>query len=130
MVAKSMYVAEPQRLVQRAQHLLPGQRPPGRWRRTPGSADLYPTGEGLLAFATLDEAAAGVEEIAGDPSATPRGARAGRGALRLRQGAQTAAGAGMSTPTVALFGSCVTRDLFEAPDLRPALGSLPRAAAR
>ena len=31
--------------------------------RTPGFSDLYPTGEGLLAFSTLDEAAAGVEEI-------------------------------------------------------------------
>ncbi|MGB2710080.1 MAG: DUF6270 domain-containing protein [Conexibacter sp.] len=28
----------------------------------------------------------------------------------------------MSAPTVAIFGSCVTRDLFEDPGLRPALG--------
>ena len=31
-----------------------------------GFSDVLPTGEGLLAFATLDEAMAGIEEIEGD----------------------------------------------------------------
>jgi hypothetical protein len=41
-----------------------------------GLADLYPLGEGLLAFATLDEAVAGVEAIRSDPALHARAARA------------------------------------------------------
>jgi hypothetical protein len=36
----------------------------------------YPTGEGLLAFATLDEAAAAVEQVAREPARHARAARA------------------------------------------------------
>ena len=48
------------------------------WHRTPASTELYPLGEGLLTFSTLDEAVAGVEEIAGDYD---RHARAAAGSL-------------------------------------------------
>ena len=41
-----------------------------------GFSRHYPTGEGLLAFSTLEEAAAGVEEIARDPARHSRAARA------------------------------------------------------
>lgn len=41
-----------------------------------GLAELYPLGEGLLAFATLDEAVAGVEAIRCDPGRHARAARA------------------------------------------------------
>jgi hypothetical protein len=41
-----------------------------------GLADLYPLGEGLLAFATLDEAVAGVDAIRSDPVRHARAARA------------------------------------------------------
>ena len=40
-----------------------------------GLAELYPVGEGLLAFSTLDEAVAGVESIAGDYERHARAAR-------------------------------------------------------
>ncbi|HWI22224.1 MAG TPA: glycosyltransferase [Baekduia sp.] len=39
-----------------------------------GLADLYPLGEGLIAFSTLDEAVAGVQEIAADYSRHSRAA--------------------------------------------------------
>ena len=55
-------------------------------------ASSYPTGEGLLAFSTSTRRVAGVEEIARDYAAPSRGgARARRGALRLRTGARQAA---------------------------------------
>jgi hypothetical protein len=41
-----------------------------------GFSDFLPTGEGLLAFTTLDDAAAGVEAIQGDYATHARGARA------------------------------------------------------
>jgi hypothetical protein len=41
-----------------------------------GLADLYPTGEGLLTFSSLDGAVAGVEEISGRYAAHARSARA------------------------------------------------------
>jgi hypothetical protein len=41
-----------------------------------GLADLYPLGEGLLTFSTLDEALAGVEELAGSSERHARAARA------------------------------------------------------
>jgi hypothetical protein len=41
-----------------------------------GLDSLYPTGEGLVTFSTLDEAVAGAEEIAGDPGRHSRAARA------------------------------------------------------
>jgi hypothetical protein len=41
-----------------------------------GLGSLYPTGEGLIAFSTLDEAIAGAEEIAGDPHRHSAAARA------------------------------------------------------
>jgi hypothetical protein len=41
-----------------------------------GLGDLYPLGEGLLAFSTLDEAVAGVEAIRSDPARHARAARA------------------------------------------------------
>ncbi|MDX6689191.1 MAG: hypothetical protein QOG15_648 [Solirubrobacteraceae bacterium] len=41
-----------------------------------GLADLYPLGEGLIAFSTLDEAVAGVEAIRADPERHARAARA------------------------------------------------------
>ena len=41
-----------------------------------GLADLYPVGEGLLLFSTLDEAVAGVEAIRSDPARHGRAARA------------------------------------------------------
>jgi len=41
-----------------------------------GLADLYPTGEGLIAFRTLDEAVAGVHDIVGRYSHHARAARA------------------------------------------------------
>jgi hypothetical protein len=40
-----------------------------------GLSDLYPVGEGLLTFSTLDEATAGVESIAGDYARHARAAR-------------------------------------------------------
>jgi hypothetical protein len=40
-----------------------------------GLRDLYPTGEGLITFSTLDEAAAGVEAIAGGYRAQAAAAR-------------------------------------------------------
>jgi hypothetical protein len=41
-----------------------------------GLGELYPLGEGLLAFSTLDEAVAGVEAIRSDPARHARAARA------------------------------------------------------
>jgi hypothetical protein len=41
-----------------------------------GFSELYPTGEGLLSFTTLDEALAGVEQIASDHERHGRAARA------------------------------------------------------
>ena len=41
-----------------------------------GLAELYPLGEGLLAFSTLDEAVAGVEQIRSDPARHAHAARA------------------------------------------------------
>jgi hypothetical protein len=41
-----------------------------------GLADLYPLGEGLLAFETLEQAIAGVEAISADPAGQSRAARA------------------------------------------------------
>jgi hypothetical protein len=41
-----------------------------------GLGELYPLGAGLLAFSTLDEAAAGVEAIRSDPATHARAARA------------------------------------------------------
>ena len=41
-----------------------------------GLGDLYPLGEGLLAFSTFDEAVAGVEAIRADPARHARAARA------------------------------------------------------
>ena len=77
-----------QRLVQRSQRLLPGQRPA---RRRPGhrlQPTFLPTGEGLLAFAHRDEAASCRRRGRGGPGAPrPRRPRAGRGALRRAQGA-------------------------------------------
>ena len=90
MVAKGMYVDTAQRLVQRAQHLLPRQRPAGaRPGHRPGGP-LSARAEGSCTFSTLDEAAAGIEcdhwpitaaALAADAT------RAGRGPLRLRPGA-------------------------------------------
>jgi hypothetical protein len=40
-----------------------------------GLADLYPTGEGVVTFGTLEEAAAGVESIRRDYARTPRRGR-------------------------------------------------------
>ena len=54
---------QPQRLVQRAQHLLPGLGPAGARAGHRAGASCYPLGEGLLAFSTLEEAVAGVEAI-------------------------------------------------------------------
>jgi hypothetical protein len=43
--------------------------------RDTGIRDLYPTGEGLLTFTTLEEAAAGVEAIRTNPARHVRAAR-------------------------------------------------------
>jgi hypothetical protein len=43
--------------------------------RDPGVGDLYPVGEGLLTFSTIEEAAAGVEAIDGDYSRHSQAAR-------------------------------------------------------
>jgi len=52
-----------------------------------GLGDLYPTGQGLVTFAMLDEAVAGVEEITGDYGRHARArSGAGGGALRFGQG--------------------------------------------
>ena len=41
-----------------------------------GFSDLYPTGEGLLAFSTMEEAIAGVEAIRAQPARHAAAARA------------------------------------------------------
>ena len=53
---------EPQRLGQRSQHLLPRQRPAGRGAGHRASRSSTRSGEGLLAFDDLDEAAAALED--------------------------------------------------------------------
>jgi hypothetical protein len=74
LVPKQMYVDTHGGLLSdRSAYYLASGRPV--LARDTGLADLHPLGEGLLAFATLDEAAAGVEAIAGD---YPRHCRAAR----------------------------------------------------
>lgn len=65
MVPKQMYVDTNSGLLSdRSVYYLASGRPV--LARDTGIKDLYPTGEGLLTFTTLDEAAAGVEEINGN----------------------------------------------------------------
>lgn len=74
LVPKQMYVDTRGGLLSdRSAYYLASGRPV--LTRDTGLADLYPLGEGLLAFATLDEAAAGVEAVAGDYPRQCRGAR-------------------------------------------------------
>jgi hypothetical protein len=74
MVPKQMYVDTRGGLLSdRSCYYLASGRPV--LARDTGLADLYPLGEGLLAFTTLDEAAAGVEAIAAD---LPRHSRVAR----------------------------------------------------
>ena len=86
-----------------------------------GLAELYPAGTGLITFSALDEAVAGVESIVGDyarHAARRTGNR--RGVLRLRQGADAPGRGGARV--IAIFGSCVSRDLFEHPRCAAMLG--------
>lgn len=65
MVPKQMYVDTNSGLLSdRSVYYLASGRPV--LARDTGIKDLYPTGEGLLTFSTLDEAVAGVEEINGN----------------------------------------------------------------
>jgi hypothetical protein len=75
MVPKHMYVATNSGLLSdRSVYYLATGRPV--LARDTGLAGLYPTGEGLLTFTTLDEAAAGVEAIGRDYDRHCRAARA------------------------------------------------------
>ena len=74
MVPKHMYVATNSGLLSdRSAYYLASGRPV--LARDTGIRDLYPTGEGLLTFSTLDEAVAGVEEINRDYARHCRAAR-------------------------------------------------------
>jgi hypothetical protein len=74
MVAKGMYVTSASGWVsERSLCYLASGRPV--LAQDTGLADLYPVGEGLLTFTTLDEAVAGVEAIRGDYSRHARRAR-------------------------------------------------------
>jgi hypothetical protein len=65
MVPKQMYVDTNSGLLSdRSVYYLASGRPV--LARDTGIGHLYPTGEGLLTFTTVDEAAAGVEEINGN----------------------------------------------------------------
>jgi glycosyltransferase involved in cell wall biosynthesis len=65
MIPKEMYVATRSGLLSdRSVYYLASGRPV--LARDTGIRDLYPTGTGLLTFSTLEEAAAGVEEINGN----------------------------------------------------------------
>jgi hypothetical protein len=74
MVPKQMYVETNSGLLSdRSVYYLASGRPV--LARDTGISRLYPTGEGLLTFETLDEAAAGVEAINGDYARHARAAR-------------------------------------------------------
>jgi hypothetical protein len=75
MVAKGIYVdARSGWLSERSLCYLASGRPV--LAQDTGFSELYPTGEGLLAFSTMDEALAGVEAIRADPARHAAAARA------------------------------------------------------
>ena len=86
--------AEPQRLVQRSQHLLPRERAAGARPGDRLQPSTIPPGGGLLAFSTLGGGAsrASSGSRADYGAARARRARAGGGALRLGPRARPAAG--------------------------------------
>ena len=74
MVPKQMYVETKSGLLSdRSVYYLASGRPV--LARDTGIGDLYPTGQGLLTFATVEEAAAGVEAINGDYARQAKAAR-------------------------------------------------------
>lgn len=74
MIPKQMYAAANSGLLSdRSTYYLASGRPV--LARDTGLGDLYPTGDGLLTFNTLEEAAAGVEEITGNYVRHARAAR-------------------------------------------------------
>jgi hypothetical protein len=75
MVAKEMYVASRSGwLSERSLCYLASGRPV--LAQDTGLEELYPTGEGLVTYTTLDEAVAGVESIRAEPAAHAAAARA------------------------------------------------------
>lgn len=75
MIAKGMYVdSRSGWLSERSLCYLASGRPV--LAQDTGFSELYPVGEGLLAFATMDEAAAGIDAIRADPARHARAARA------------------------------------------------------
>lgn len=75
MIPKEMYVASNSGLLSdRSVYYLASGRPV--LARDTGIKDLYPTGEGLLTFSTMDEAIAGVESIQRDYARHTKAARA------------------------------------------------------